>query len=137
MREIAGRVSLRGPAQSSFRIIWTAIDDLRTGAGTFLPVGARGQDRRSCRHRGPGWDSRGGGGVDNSEGGARRQAGPYALQTLMDPAEVVAVLVVGPVADVYRVTVIEGLRVTEILTRLAEACGKPYSEFEASLVNGE
>ena len=40
----------------------------------------------------------------------------------MDPAEVVAVLVVGPVADVYRVTVIEGLRVGEILTRLSESC---------------
>ena len=75
--------------------------------------------------------------VRNNEAAARLQAGTYALQTLMDPAEVVAVLVVGPVADVYRVTVIEGLRVTEILTRLAEASGKPYSEFEASLVNGE
>lgn len=75
--------------------------------------------------------------VRNNEAAARLQAGTYALQTLMDPAEVVAMLVVGPVADVYRVTVIEGLRVTEILTRLAEASGQPYSAFEAALVNGE
>jgi UPF0755 protein len=75
--------------------------------------------------------------VRNNEAAARLQAGTYAMQTLMDPAEVVALLVVGPVADVYRVTVIEGLRVTEILTRLAEASGQPYSAFEAALVNGE
>jgi UPF0755 protein len=75
--------------------------------------------------------------VRNNEAAARLQAGTYALQTLMDPAEVVAVLVVGPVADVYRVTVVEGLRVTEILTRLAEASGQPYSAYEAALVNGE
>jgi UPF0755 protein len=75
--------------------------------------------------------------VRNNEAAARLQAGTYAMQTLMDPAEVVALLVVGPVADVYRVTVIEGLRVTEILTRLAEASGHPYSAFEAALINGE
>jgi UPF0755 protein len=75
--------------------------------------------------------------VRNNEAAARLQAGTYAFQTLMDPAEVVAVLVVGPVADVYRVTVIEGLRVTEILTQLAEASGQPYSAFEAALIGGE
>jgi UPF0755 protein len=75
--------------------------------------------------------------VRNNEAAARLQAGTYAFQTLMDPAEVVAVLVVGPVADVYRVTVIEGLRVSEILTQLAEASGQPYSDFEAALIGGE
>lgn len=75
--------------------------------------------------------------VRNNEADARLQAGTYALQTLMDPNEVVAVLVVGPVADVYRVTVIEGLRVQEILTSLAEGSGLPYSEFEEALLSGE
>ncbi|MGH8871050.1 MAG: endolytic transglycosylase MltG [Acidimicrobiia bacterium] len=74
--------------------------------------------------------------VRNNEAAARLQAGTYALQTLMDPAEVVALLVVGPVADVYRVTVIEGLRVSEILTRLAESSGQPYSDFEEALLGG-
>lgn len=75
--------------------------------------------------------------VRNNEAAQRLQAGVYELETLMDPAEVVAVLVVGPVADVYRVTVIEGLRVGEILTRLSEAAGVPYAEFEEALLSGD
>jgi UPF0755 protein len=59
------------------------------------------------------------------------------MQTVMDPNEVVAMLVVGPVADVYRVTVIEGLKVHEILTALAEASGTPYADFEAALLSGD
>jgi len=75
--------------------------------------------------------------VRNNEAASRLQAGTYGLETLMDPSEVVAVLVVGPVADTYRVTVIEGLRVTEILTRLSEVSGQPYAEFEEALLEGE
>ncbi len=74
--------------------------------------------------------------VRNNEAASRLQAGTYEFQTLLDPGEVVAALVVGPVADTYRVTVIEGLRVTEILTRLAEASGHPYAEFEEALLSG-
>ncbi|HWL48597.1 MAG TPA: endolytic transglycosylase MltG, partial [Acidimicrobiia bacterium] len=36
--------------------------------------------------------------VRNNEADARLQAGTYAMQTVMDPNEVVAMLVVGPVA---------------------------------------
>jgi UPF0755 protein len=75
--------------------------------------------------------------VRNNDAAARLQAGTYGLETLMDPSEVVAVLVVGPVADTYRVTVIEGLRVSEILTRLSEVSGHPYAEFEQALLEGE
>ncbi len=75
--------------------------------------------------------------VRNNEADARLQAGAYELETGMDPNEVVAALVVGPVADVYRVTVIEGLRVPEILNDLAEASGIPYAEFETALTSGE
>jgi len=75
--------------------------------------------------------------VRNNEADSRLQAGTYAMQTVMDPNEVVAMLVVGPVADVYRVTVIEGLKVQEILTTLAEGSGLPYSDFEAALLGGE
>lgn len=75
--------------------------------------------------------------VRNNEAAESLQAGVYELETLMDPSDVVAVLVVGPVADVYRVTVIEGLRVGEILTRLSEAAGVPYAEFEEALISGD
>jgi UPF0755 protein len=74
--------------------------------------------------------------VRNTNAASRLQAGTYPLETLMDPAQVVAVLVIGPVADVYRITVIEGLRIDEILTRLAEASGYPYQDFESALIDG-
>jgi UPF0755 protein len=75
--------------------------------------------------------------VRNNEAAARLQAGSYDLETLMDPSEVVALLVVGPAADTYRVTVIEGLRINEILTRLSEASGHSYTDFEQALLSGE
>ena len=75
--------------------------------------------------------------VRNVNAAERLQAGSYEMVTLMDPAEVVALLVTGPGAAVYRVTVIEGLRVPEILTRLAEASGLPYADFQAALLGGD
>jgi UPF0755 protein len=75
--------------------------------------------------------------VRNSDAASDLKAGPYRMLTLMDPAEVVALLVVGPVADVYRVTVIEGLRVEEILTSLADSSGIEFSEFEDALLSGD
>lgn len=74
--------------------------------------------------------------VRSTESAARLQAGTYEFETLMDPAEVVAALVVGPSPRVYRLTVIEGLRIQEILTKLAESSGLPYSDFEAALTDG-
>lgn len=75
--------------------------------------------------------------VRNSDAASDLKAGTYVLTTLMDPAEVVAVLVVGPVADVYRLTVIEGLRTEEILASIAETSGIPYSELETALLSGD
>lgn len=75
--------------------------------------------------------------VRNSEAAERLQAGTYQLFTLMDPAEVVAALVAGPAPDIYRVTVIEGLRVGEMLGSLAESTPHSYSEYEAALLSGE
>jgi UPF0755 protein len=74
--------------------------------------------------------------VRNVDAAQRLQAGTYELTTLMDPADVVAELVTGPGAVVFRVTVIEGLRINETLTRLSEATGHPYSEFETALLDG-
>lgn len=74
--------------------------------------------------------------VRNVEAAEQLQAGTYELTTLMDPAEVVARLVSGPAPDVYRVTVIEGLRINEILVSLAEQTPHDYGEFEQALVEG-
>lgn len=74
--------------------------------------------------------------VRSTESAARLQAGTYNLETLMDPNEVVAILVVGPTPDVYRLTVIEGWRIEEVITRLAEASGHQYADFEAALIDG-
>ena len=74
--------------------------------------------------------------VRNVDAAASLQAGTYAMTTLMDPAEVVAILVTGPLPDVYRLTVIEGLRIAEILTTLAESTPHSYSDFETALLGG-
>ena len=75
--------------------------------------------------------------VRNSDAAADLKAGTYRMTTLMEPNEVVAALVIGPVADVYRVTIIEGLRVEEILTSLSESTGIEYGEFETALLSGD
>lgn len=75
--------------------------------------------------------------VRNVEAAERLQAGTYQLFTLMDPADVVAELVAGPAPDIYRVTVIEGLRIGEILVSLAESTPHSYSEYEQALLGGE
>ena len=74
--------------------------------------------------------------VRNVQAGQRLQAGTYELKTLMDPADVVTKLVTGPDASVYRVTVIEGRRVNEILTALAEDTPHEYGDFESALLDG-
>src|ERR671910_1421711 len=74
--------------------------------------------------------------VRNVNAAQQLQAGTYELTTLMDPADVVAELVSGPAASVYRVTIPEGLRTSEILVRLAEASPHRFSDFEAVLLDG-
>jgi UPF0755 protein len=75
--------------------------------------------------------------VRNVDAAERLQAGTYKLFTLMDPAEVVAVLVAGPAPDIYRVTVIEGLRVQEMLVSLAESTPHSFSDYEGALLGGD
>jgi peptidoglycan lytic transglycosylase G len=74
--------------------------------------------------------------VRNAEAASDLKAGTYGLTTLMDPAEVVAILVIGPVADVYRLTVIEGLRTDEILASISQTTGIPFTELQAALLSG-
>lgn len=74
--------------------------------------------------------------VRSVDAAQRLQAGTYDMVTLMDPADVVAMLVTGPGPSVFRITVIEGLRVQEILASLAEDTGHDYSDFEEALLGG-
>lgn len=74
--------------------------------------------------------------VRNVEAAQSLQAGTYELTTLMDPADVVAELVTGPPASAYRVTIIEGLRVNEVLQRLDEGSQHEYADFEEVLLDG-
>lgn len=61
------------------------------------------------------------------------QAGTYQLVTGMEPSHVMDILRDGPAADTLRVTIPEGLRVVEIVARLAEATGRPESDFTDAL----
>lgn len=74
--------------------------------------------------------------VRNVDAAQKLQAGTYEMVTLMDPADVVAELVSGPSASVYRITVIEGLRVPEILTSLAEKTSYSFEDYESALLDG-
>lgn len=75
--------------------------------------------------------------VRNVDAAQRLQAGTYNFTTHMDPAEVVAQLVSGPAPSVYRVTVVEGLRIGDMLVSLAEqVAGYDYADFETALLNG-
>lgn len=65
------------------------------------------------------------------------RAGTYELVTGMDSSDVLTVLLAGPVTDAYRVTIREGLRVTEIIEDLAEATGYTEDDYVAALESGE
>lgn len=64
------------------------------------------------------------------------RAGTYQLVTGMELSAVIAELRAGPVTESNRVTVREGLRVTEIVQVLADATGRDVTEFEEALVGG-
>lgn len=75
--------------------------------------------------------------VRETDSASSLKAGTYEFETLMDPREVVAMIVVGPVTEIYRLTVIEGLRIAEILQVLTDASGYSYEEFESALLDGD
>lgn len=75
--------------------------------------------------------------VRNVDAAQRLRAGTYNMLTLMDPAEVVALLVAGPLPSVFRVTIVEGLRIEELLAALAERTAHDYLAFESALLGGE
>ena len=76
--------------------------------------------------------------VRTREAGSLLKAGTYELVTGTDLDEIVDLLIAGPPLDVFRVTVVEGLRLLEVLEVLALA-SRNYSEedFTAALVSGD
>ena len=76
--------------------------------------------------------------VRTREAGSLLKAGTYELVTGTDLDEIVDLLIAGPSLDVFRVTVVEGLRLAELLDVLAQAT-RNYSEedFTAALMSGD
>ncbi|MDP3984299.1 MAG: endolytic transglycosylase MltG, partial [Acidimicrobiia bacterium] len=75
--------------------------------------------------------------VRDQEVANQLRAGVYQLETAMTINEVLPILLLGPIADSYRVTIREGLRVNEIIDVLAEASGRQAGEFEDALLERE
>ncbi len=67
---------------------------------------------------------------------ATLRAGSYDLVTQMDMDLVIETLQRGPTVRVFDITVVEGLRVTEILDVLSSATGLLRGEFEIALTSG-
>ena len=69
---------------------------------------------------------------------ARLQAGSYDMITGADFDSLISQLVTGPPAlETFRLTVIEGLRIGEMLGSLSEQTGFAVEDFEAALASGD
>jgi UPF0755 protein len=67
----------------------------------------------------------------------RLQAGVYEMETGMEVDDVIALLVEGPAqADIFRITVIEGLRVEQVLSSLARQTDYESEAFAEALLDG-
>lgn len=64
------------------------------------------------------------------------RAGVYDMETGMSNDDVIVILRQGPVERTFRVTVVEGLRVQEMLKVLSDSAGIPVEEFETALLDG-
>lgn len=66
----------------------------------------------------------------------RLQAGSYDLETGMDPAEVLAILIEGPPSDSYLLTIVEGLTTGQMLESVARQTGIPFEDLTTPLLDG-
>ena len=67
----------------------------------------------------------------------RLQAGTFSLVTGMDEGEVIAALIEGPPeVDIFRITVIEGLRVEQMVASVARQTGFSEEELTEALLDG-
>lgn len=75
--------------------------------------------------------------VRESRASNRLQAGTYALETGMSPEAVLALLLEGPPrAETYRITVIEGLTIGQMLESIARQTDFAFDEMAALLLDG-
>ncbi len=75
--------------------------------------------------------------VRASEAGSLLKAGTYELVTGTGAEEIVELLVAGPTLDVFRLTVVEGRRIEEVLKDIADQTGHARDELAATLLSGE
>lgn len=75
--------------------------------------------------------------VRTSGSEADLKAGRYELTTGMSEGEAIAIMKQGPQVATLKVIIPEGLRVVEILDRLAEAFERPREDFEKPLLEGQ
>jgi UPF0755 protein len=66
----------------------------------------------------------------------RLQAGTYELVTGMAPGAVLDILIAGPAGGVYRLTVVEGLTVAQMLESISRQTDIPLAELTAPLLDG-
>jgi UPF0755 protein len=74
--------------------------------------------------------------VRDAKASDRLQAGTYQLETGMDPADVLTLLVAGPTHQTYRLTIIEGLSVGKMLDSIARQTGISFEDLSAALLDG-
>jgi UPF0755 protein len=66
----------------------------------------------------------------------RLQAGRYELETGMTPEAVLAVLIEGPSREVFRITVIEGLTIGQMLESIERQTEIPFNDLSKALLDG-
>ncbi len=74
--------------------------------------------------------------VANRNASDRLQAGRYTLRTGMEDNDVIDLLLAGPAEEEYLITVIEGLRVSETLSSIADQTDFTFDELSAALLDG-
>jgi UPF0755 protein len=74
--------------------------------------------------------------VRDARASDRLVAGRYELETGMFPEAVLALLIEGPVREVYRLTVIEGLTISQTLDSIARQTDIPFADLSRPLLDG-
>ena len=75
--------------------------------------------------------------VRSRQAGSLLKAGRYELVTGADLDEIVDILVAGPTVETFRLTVVEGRRIGEVLADMARQTGHSEEELSATLIEGE
>jgi len=74
--------------------------------------------------------------VRDARASDRLQAGRYELETGMSAEAVLAILVEGPTRETYRITVIEGLTIGQMLESIEDQTEIPFAELSRALLDG-